>query len=92
MSKPLLSFVLSVVIGVISSPIAMAQPLLQLSQFPRSEADAALRYKSNAQDMAVIPSRKPSDSLGCPRHSSTDQPLRTIERVSGEDRGPRIVE
>lgn len=91
-SRRLHLFLLSVVISTISGPIAMAQHLFQMPQLPRSEAEAASRYKSNASEMAVTPSRSPLDSLGCPRHTAPDQPLRSIERVSGEERGPRIAE
>ena len=42
--------------------------------------------------MAETPIRKPSDGQGCPRQTGTDQPLQTIERVSGEEKGPRIAE
>jgi hypothetical protein len=44
------------------------------------------------QVMAEAPSLRPSNTLGCPRQKATDQSFQTIERASGEEKGPRIAE
>lgn len=42
--------------------------------------------------MAETLSKSPSNSRGCPKPTAADQPNQTIERVSGEQKGPRIAE
>lgn len=79
-------------ISAILSHGAMAENFPQPQGLSSPEAGNPLEHQRNMRVMAEAPSRRPSDRLGCSSKTSTDQPLQTIERVSGEERGPRIAE
>lgn len=71
---------------------AVAQNFLPLPNLPLPQATDTPGRQSNMHVMAETPSRRPLDGRGCPRPMAADQPNQTIERVSGEERGPRIAE
>ncbi len=85
-------FVVCCVIVMFSAHTALAEHLHQLPNPPLSHATDPFGRQPNMQVMAEAPSLRPSNTLGCPNKTATDQSLRTIERVSGEERGPRIAE
>jgi hypothetical protein len=85
-------FILFCVIVMIPVNAAVAQIFLPLPNLPLPQATDTPGRQSNMQVMAETPNPRLSDSLGCPNKTATDQSLRTIERVSGEERGPRIAE
>jgi hypothetical protein len=80
------------VIVMIPVNAAGAQNFLPLPNLPLPQATHTPGRQSNMHVMAETPHPKRSNSLGCPSKTATDQSLRTIERVSGEERGPRIAE
>ena len=71
---------------------AVAQNVLPLPNLSLPQATDTPGRQPDMQVMAETPSTRPSERLGCPRQTATDQTLRTIERVSGEEKGPRIAE
>lgn len=83
-------FILSCV-SAIPSSIACAESFPQLPHITLSEAGGTPRRQPNTQVMLDGPSRRPSNG-GCRRQTIADHPNQTIERVSGEERGPRIAE
>ncbi len=85
-------FVLFCVTVMIPVNAAVAQNFLPLPSLPLPQATDTPGRQSNRQVMAETPSRRPLDSRGCPSSMAADQSSQTIERVSGEARGPRIAE
>ena len=83
-------FILSCV-SAIPSSIACAESFPQLPHITLSEASGTPRRQPNTHVMLDGPSRRPSNG-GCRRQAVADHPNQTIERVSGEERGPRIAE
>ncbi|MFY4730157.1 hypothetical protein [Nitrospira sp. BLG_2] len=79
-------------ISAILSHGAMAENFPQFPHLPLSEAGPTLGHELNMGVAAQPPNGRHSDSLGCRSKTPVEQPLQTIERVSGEESGPRIAE
>lgn len=84
--------ILAIAVSLIPVSVVATQDLRMSAALPMSDVSGTFGHRSDAEVMTEAPSRGPSRSLGCPRQVAAEASNQTIERVSGEERGPRIAE
>lgn len=84
--------VLSCVVGLLSCHVAIAENLQMGPPLPLQHTITAPGQQGDSSAMVVPVPRQLSGDRRCLDQTLDAPPLKTLDRVSGEDRGPRIAE